>query len=55
VFLQILHTASRNGERMDGIEAMLVLYGFWILVGCGITWFLYWHNNRSFTSDAERR
>ena len=55
VFLQILHTASRNGERIDGIEGVLILYGFWILAACGITYFLYRHNNRSFTQTAERR
>jgi hypothetical protein len=55
VFLQILHTSSRNGERIDGIEAVLILYGFWILAACAITWFLYWHNNRSFTQTTERR
>jgi len=41
VFLEVLHLANRNGERIDGIEAMLVWYGFWIFVACGVTWFLY--------------
>jgi hypothetical protein len=55
VFLQILHTVSRNGERIDGVEAVLILYGLWILAASGITWFLYWQNNRSFSQTAERR
>ena len=55
VFLLILHTASRNGERIDGIEAVLVLYGFWIFAACAVTWFLYSRDNRSFAQTTERR
>ena len=47
VFLLVLQMASRGGERVDGIEAVLLLYGFWILAGCGVTWFLYSRSNRS--------
>jgi hypothetical protein len=47
VFLLILHTASRNGERIDGIEAVLLLYGLWIFAACGVTWFLYSRNTGS--------
>jgi ABC-type nickel/cobalt efflux system permease component RcnA len=55
VFLLIMHTANRNGERIDGIEAVLMLYGFWIFAACGVTWFLYSRNNRSFAQATERR
>jgi len=48
VFLLILHTANRNGERIDGIEAVLLLYGLWIFAACGVTWFLYSRSSRSF-------
>jgi hypothetical protein len=55
VFLLILLTASRNGDRIDGIEAVLLLYGFWIFAASGVTWFLYSRNDRSFAQTAERR
>jgi hypothetical protein len=41
VFLLILNMARRSGVRIDGVEALLVWCGFWILVACGITFFLY--------------
>lgn len=47
VFFQILRRASRNGVRMEGMEAMLLVYGFWIFVACGVTWFLYSRVNMS--------
>lgn len=55
VFFLILHTASRNGERIDGIEAVLVLCAFWIFAACGVTWFLYSRSSRSFALTGERR
>lgn len=34
-------SSKQSGERIDGIEAILVWVGFWILVTTGVTWFLY--------------
>jgi carbon starvation protein CstA len=45
-FGMIIYDAKRRGLRLDGIEAMLLVYGFWVFAPCGVTYFLYSRSKR---------
>jgi hypothetical protein len=55
VFAMVVYVAKRGGFRIHGIEAMLLVYGFWIFAACGLTYFLYSRSKRHVLHHNETR
>ncbi|HWR54627.1 MAG TPA: hypothetical protein VN428_26195 [Bryobacteraceae bacterium] len=53
VFAMIVYVAKHSGFRLDGIEAMLLVYAFWVFAACGVTYFLYSRSTRDLAQPSE--
>lgn len=55
VFAMVVYVAKCSGFRLDGIEAMLLVYGFWVFAAGGLTYFLYSRSRRALVQPSESR